>query len=97
MTSGRPARITPARKLNTSLDASLLDEIDKLLFDPTQGRVPHAAYQKFLSTVLRQALGNVALDLSTCTEALPGEYIVLGKPDAIAFLQQALNQGSQHE
>lgn len=52
----RPPRADRPVRREISLPQSLSDEIDILLFSPTENRIPNGALSKFFEQLARQAL-----------------------------------------
>ena len=87
---GRPPLVQPTRKLNTALDETLLARVDLLLFSELESRVPKGAYQKLINELLRRWLDSRELDLAPYAGTLPGQHVVVGRPDTLATLTTIL-------
>ena len=52
----KPKSIDPGISKNISIPASLVAQIDDLLFPDAEGRVPHGAYSRLFTMLLRRFL-----------------------------------------
>lgn len=52
----RPPNIIPSTRLTLKLPEDLREKLDRHLFEPSLGRVPLGAYQRFFIPILRDAL-----------------------------------------
>lgn len=52
----KPKSIDPGISKNISIPASLVTQTDNLLFSVTEGRVPHGAYSRLFTLLLRKWL-----------------------------------------
>ena len=69
----KPKSIDPGISKNISIPASLVVQTDDLLFSATEGRVPHGAYSRLFTMLLRKWLS----DLPTVgVRATPAEQLL---------------------
>ena len=52
----KPKAIDPGISKNISIPESVVAQVDALLFSHTEARVPHGAYSRLITTLLRQWL-----------------------------------------
>ena len=52
----KPKAIDPGISKNISIPESVVAQVDALLFSPTEARVPHGAYSRLITMLLRQWL-----------------------------------------
>ena len=52
----KPKAIDPGISKNISIPGSVVSQVDTLLFSPTEARVPHGAYSRLITMLLRQWL-----------------------------------------
>lgn len=55
----KPKSIDPGISKNISIPASLVTQTDNLLFSVTEGRVPHGAYSRLFTLLLRKWLSDL--------------------------------------
>ena len=55
----KPKSIDPGISKNISIPASLVAQTDNLLFSATEGRVPHGAYSRLFTLLLRKWLSDL--------------------------------------
>ena len=55
----KPKSIDPGISQNISITASLVAQTDNLLFSATEGRVPHGAYSRLFTLLLRKWLSDL--------------------------------------
>ena len=55
----KPKSIDPGISKNISIPASLVAQTDDLLFSATEGRVPHGAYSRLVTLLLRKWLSDL--------------------------------------
>ena len=55
----KPKSIDPGISKNISIPASLVAQIDDLLFSDAEGRVPHGAYSRLFTLLLRKWLSDL--------------------------------------
>lgn len=79
-----------SRKLTLALPLPTYSKMVLHLYSPLEGRVPHAAYSRFLSGLIEAYFNNKHLDIAPFAASDPGAYIVSGTKDAIATLEQTL-------
>lgn len=92
MPRGSRPSLHPSRPLDTHLDASLMAQLDRVLWSDVEGRVPKGAYQRFFNERLREFFGEKRLDLGPYFGALPGDLTLRGKDEAIWRLEKWLQQ-----
>ena len=69
----KPKSIDPGISKNISIPSSLVAQVDKLLFSNAEGRVPHGAYSRLFTLLLRKWLS----DLPTVdVQATPAEQLL---------------------
>lgn len=90
----RPAALKPMRRLHTSLDADLLTRLDLHLWSALESRVPHGAYQEFLTARITEWFNRATIDLAMYIPGIrQGAYVVQGTPASIARLHAHLTEG----
>lgn len=52
----KPKAIDPGISKNISIPESVVSQVDALLFSATEARVPHGAYSRLITMLLRQWL-----------------------------------------
>ena len=55
----KPKSIDPGISKNISIPASLVAQVDDLLFSDAEGRVPHGAYSRLFTMLLRKWLSDL--------------------------------------
>ena len=55
----RPARVDKPKARSLSIPSSLSDRVDIMLFSPTEGRVPYAAFSMLVEKLLREWLADL--------------------------------------
>lgn len=91
--SRRPS-IIPSQLLNLALPLPVHVQLSAHLYSPLEGRVPHGAYSRFLSDLIRDYFSSHTLDLAPYTQATPGSWLVRGSPEAVAALSALLTKES---
>ena len=70
----KPKSIDPGISKNISIPASLVAQTDDLLFSATEGRVPHGAYSRLFTLLLRKWLSDLP---AAEVRATPAEKLLL--------------------
>ena len=55
----KPKSIDPGISKNISIPASIVTQTDDLLFSDAEGRVPHGAYSRLITMLLRKWLSDL--------------------------------------
>ena len=55
----KPKSIDPGISKNISIPASIVTQTDDLLFSDAEGRVPHGAYSRLITLLLRKWLSDL--------------------------------------
>ena len=87
----RPKNIIPSQQLNVALPLPLYTQLGAYLYSELEERVPHGAYSRFLTNLLRGFFSQTQLDLAPWIDSDPGAYIVSGSPEAIKALELSLS------
>ena len=53
---GKPPNVIPSVEKNISIPSDLVVRVDLLLYDKLQERVPHGAWSRFISGLIRREL-----------------------------------------
>ena len=69
----KPKSIDPGISKNISIPASLVAQADNLLFSTTEGRVPHGAYSRLFTLLLRKWLSDLP---AAKVRATPAEQLL---------------------
>lgn len=93
MTRGRRPNLEPSALLNLSLPETYRDRLELILHSTAEGRVPKGAYRQLFVSLLDIFFESRPFDLSPYVGSLPGDFVVRGKPAALAALEAALKQG----
>ena len=87
--SRRPNTV-PTVPLNTVLPLDVYTRLTSQLYSDLEGRVPHGAYSKFLTELIRAAFSEKSLDLAPWLGSAAGALQVRGTPEAITHLKELL-------
>lgn len=92
----KPLSIIPSRQLNVALPLPVFTRLMLHLNSDLEGRVPHGAYSRFLTDILRERFDEAQLDLAPFLhpESPSGTYVVRGEPATIQLLEQRLHRDS---
>lgn len=88
----RPKNLIPSTQLNVALPLPLFTRLALDLNSDLEGRVPHGAYSRFFSDLLRAHYEEAQLDLGQFLAAdIPaGVYVVRGPSATIEALKRIL-------
>jgi hypothetical protein len=86
----RRPNLIPTQQLNLALPLPVFTQLTAHLYSDLEGRVPHAAYSRFLTDLIRGYFVHKQLDLAPWTSAAPGSFMVEGSPEAISALEVLL-------
>ena len=91
---GRPRNTIPTVGVKVWLPAALHSRTELFLFSEAEGKVPHGAWQKFLSERLTDFFRHTSLDLATVAPAAmqipPSTFYVRGSAEALELLKGIL-------
>lgn len=87
--SRRP-NVIPPKLLNLALPTDVHARMTLHLYSDLEQRVPHGAYSRFITELIRERFTHQHLDLAPWTGADPGAFLVSGPPEAIQQLRLAL-------
>ena len=88
----RPRNVVPTIAIEVTLPAELKTRLDFHLWSDFEQRIPFAAYQKFISTRIREFFATRELDLAPFVGKPPGTYIIRGEPHVINLITELLSQ-----
>lgn len=80
----------PSEQLNLALPLPVYTQLTTHLWSDLEQRVPHGAYSRFITDLLRLYFTEKRLDLAPYVGSEPGALIVNGSPQAIERLKSAL-------
>lgn len=84
----KPANLIPSKQLNVALPLPLFTQLTLDLHSDLEQRVPHGAYSRFFSQLLREHYEHAELDLAEYVPQLPADlYVVRGDPETIRALR----------
>lgn len=88
----KPPNLIPSKQLNVALPLPVFTQLMLHLNSDLEGRVPHGAYSKFLSELLRNHFEEGTLDLSPFLgpDIPAGIYLVRGPRETIDALERIL-------
>ena len=88
----KPANLIPSQQLNLALPLPLYLKVTEHLYSELEGRVPHGAFTRFFSELLRSHFEDEQLDLAPWLgQDIPGNtYLVRGNPVTVAALRKTL-------
>jgi hypothetical protein len=89
----RPPNIIPSVDLHVTLPQDLKQKLDLMLFSEVEQRIPKGAYQQFFCARLREWMELRNLDLAPWSGGAPGEWVLKGRKEALAWLTDALAAG----
>ena len=82
----------PSVQLNLALPLDVHTRLSADLYSELEQRVPHGAYSKKLSELIRAYYSCTNLDLAPWAGSFPGSWTVSGSPEAIAILKLLLER-----
>ena len=53
----KPPNPIPSVEKNISIPSDIVSRVDRMLYDKLQARVPHGAWSRFITGLIRKALG----------------------------------------
>ena len=86
----RRRNIIPSVVINLALPLNVHSRMTLHLYSELEGRVPFAAYQRFLSERIMEYFDSERLDVSELAGLPPGSSVISGPPAAIAALRSIL-------
>ena len=88
----KPPNPIPSRVLNVALPLPVFTQMALHLNSDLEGRVPHGAYSRFISELIREHFAKQTLDIGQLIgpHFQPGVFIVQGEPATIELLRGAL-------
>ena len=86
----KPPNLIPSQQLNVALPLSVYMQLTAYLYSDLEMRVPHGAYSRFLSELIRGFFAAERLDLAPFANSDVGAFIVSGSPQALAVLKATL-------
>jgi len=88
----KPPNLIPSKQLNVALPLPEFTQLMLHLNSDLEGRVPHGAYSRFLTDLLREYFSREQVDLGPfISPDIPaGLYIVSGSPETIGALKRIL-------
>ena len=86
----RPRNAVKTKDLHVMLPAPEFDRLDLHLWSDAEQRVPYAAKAKWVTERVREYFTNERLDLGLFFPDFPPGSIVVGGPETIRRLRQAL-------
>ena len=88
----KPPNLIPTRQLNVALPLPVFARLSLELNSDLEGRVPHGAYSRFLSELLRAHFEQSEIDLAQYLgpEIPPGIYVLRGPIETIEALRRIL-------
>ncbi len=86
----RPTNTIPTVNLTVRLPQDIHARLALHLHSDLEGRIPFAAYQKFLTERIKEFFESDRLDLAPFAGTTPDAFVVRGSPEAVAVLRKAL-------
>jgi hypothetical protein len=86
----KPPNLIPTKQLNVALPLPVFSQLMLHLNSDVEGRVPHGAYSRFLTELLRQHFEQGELDLAPYLGVPAGIYTVRGDAVTLEILQRRL-------
>jgi hypothetical protein len=86
----KPPNLIPSQQLNVALPLPVYVQLTAHLYSDLEQRVPHGAYSRFFTELLRDFFGQQQFDLAPFAASDPGAFIVNGSPEAISVLEHTL-------
>lgn len=83
----------PSEQLNLALPLPVYTQLTAHLWSDLEGRVPHGAYSRFLTDLIRLYFTEKRLDLAPYLGSEPNSFIISGSPQSIEQLESALAAG----
>lgn len=90
----RPRLIMPTVQINMRIAQDLIAKMNLELFSELEQRVPFAAQQKFLTTLLQQHFEEDVLDLAPWLGTPSGVFRIRGNPEVLSALSTHLSKGN---
>lgn len=87
---GRPSLVIPTRELRAAVPLDVFTKLALELHSELEGRVPYAAYSKFITQLLRAHFESTELDLAPFLGSDPGAFVVSAPSTTIAALLRTL-------
>ena len=86
----RRPNLIPSQQLNLALPLPVFTQLSAHLYSTLEQRVPHGAYSRFLTDLVREYFTSHHLDLAPYTGVAPGSLILSGSPEAVLELRKRL-------
>lgn len=86
----RPKNLVKTIFLNVGLPEDVHTQLTLHLWSEMEQRVPHGAFQAFLSQLIREHFRHKSLDLAPYVNCDPGVFFVRGEASALNVLTKAL-------
>jgi hypothetical protein len=85
--------LIPSQQLNVALPLPVYTQLSAHLYSELEGRIPHGAYSRHLTDMLRNQFSGKSLDLAPWVGSAPGAFVVQGSAEAIRELELCLTAG----
>jgi len=82
--------LIPSQQLNVALPLPVYTQLSAYLYSELEGRIPHGAYSRHLTDLLRAQFAGKSLDLAPWVGSAPGAFVVNGTAEAIQQLELVL-------
>lgn len=93
----RRPNVVPSKLLNVALPLPVYTQLTAHLWSDLEGRVPHGAYSRFLTDMIRLFFSEKQLDLAPfIVNSSPNSFIIHGSPESIEQLEALLAKGFQN-
>jgi len=86
----------PSEQLNLALPLPVYTQLTAHLWSDLEARVPHGAYSRFLTDLLRLYFTEKRLDLAPYLGSEPGALTITGSPQAVEQLTAILKKGTAY-
>lgn len=85
--------LIPSKHLNVALPLPVLTQLNLELYSELEGRVPHGAYSRFLTELIREHFASRVIDIGPRIDPnLPvGVFLLRGEADALELLEKVLS------
>jgi len=88
----KPPNLIPSKQLNVALPLPVFTQLTLHLHSDLEQRVPHGAYSRFITELLREHFASKVVDIGVRQDPplTPGVYLLRGEPATIELLQRTL-------
>lgn len=86
----RPKNLVKTVFLNVGLPEDIHTQMTLHLWSDMEQRVPHGAFQAFLSSLIREYFKTKSLDLAPYAGCDSGVFLVRGEPATLSVLEKTL-------